>query len=288
MSTSIFKNRSALSRVVACIIIIAVTVVISVGVAWLMMDTKIPAIPEPSTVLTGYFSGQIIDAATLNPIPNATVYFAGDRDLSFSIATLTTDETGFYKIKNVTLPSDFYLLAKAPGYYLMPPTQMQIPLYANETEGIYTIAAIPLWKVSNNTKLSVDAYLFENGTYAKNVDVYILNGDTLTLNSPRLDLYVNIDSYDFNIAAAGPYAGINYLTTINSNGGPTNNAIVTDDLTPVFLDNTGSATRETQIMFYESGTYTVSINLYDEIYYYTDMQRINYFDHYTFTVKVAL
>jgi flagellin-like protein len=277
------RNQKAISPVVAVLIIIVITIVVSVVVAYWMgtIDNK-PSYPaEEQTTLTGYFSGQIIDATTQNPIPNATVYFYKE---SFTIATLTTNATGFYQIQNVTLPSDIYLLAKAPGYYLMPPTR--VPLFTNQSEGIYTFAAAPLQKTSHNTKLSVNAYTAENGTTQKEVYFYILNGDTVTLNSPRLELDMHVNSRDSK--AAGPYFGLNLHVTVNTNGGPTDNAIVDDiEPNPVLLHDGQSETSKTIIQFYESGTYKVSIDVYD-VPYYSDLQETNYFDHYTFTVKVDL
>jgi hypothetical protein len=74
-----------------------------------------------SPPLTGVFYGQVIDALSLNPLPNATVYICGRASFTDLLAVVTTNNTGFYSTPNMTLYSgSFRISARAEGYYVQP------------------------------------------------------------------------------------------------------------------------------------------------------------------------
>lgn len=290
------RNKRALSPVVASIILIAVTVAVSIAVAIWLGDISFnnpPSAPPAAPPYTGYFSGQVVDASTLNPIPNATVYLLQSEQMNSIMVTLQTNSTGFYQIENVTLPSYLLTAAQAPGYYFKPPIVQNTVLYANTTEKTYTFSAIQLWKISHKVRLEVILEVFTPGAAISNQDGQVLshfsNDATIELQTTnRLGLNLALSNHEAN-TAAGPYYGLNSLITVIANGTSSPFAIVREPIPNTFapLAGTNMQSSITQaIIFGASGNYTVSIAVSDV--QYSDWQSTQIFDYIYFNVNVIL
>jgi hypothetical protein len=109
----------------------------------------------PSPPLTGVFYGQVIDALSLNPIPNATVYICDSASLTSLLATVTTNVTGFYSTPNMTLyPNSFRISARAEGYY-MQPLEWHDERAEYAGNATYYITPTKLYRISHNVGIWV-------------------------------------------------------------------------------------------------------------------------------------
>lgn len=118
----------------------------------IMPPSQVAVQPPP---LTGVFYGQVIDALSLNPIPNATVYICDRASFTDLLAVVTTNNTGFYSTPNMTLyPNSFRISARAEGYYVQPlDWHDERAEYAGNAT--YYITPTKLYRISHNVGIWV-------------------------------------------------------------------------------------------------------------------------------------
>lgn len=133
------------------IFIIAILFLLSLN-----LGTTQTVAPSPSR---GVFYGQVVDALTLNPIANATVNIYSASSFNDLICTIFTNESGYYQTMNITLYSNFRIVARAEGYYVKPLeySEETIDAVGNRT---YYISPTKLFRISHNVRLYC---AFDNG-----------------------------------------------------------------------------------------------------------------------------
>jgi hypothetical protein len=188
----------------------------ALGMCFMIFLLILPSIMSPGVQvavqpppLTGVFYGQVIDALSLNPIPNATVYICDRASFTDLLAVVTTNKTGFYSTPNVTLSSDFRISARAEGYYMQPlDWHDERAEYAGNAT--YYITPTKLYRISHDVGIWV---LLPPDPHHGNPFVVSDNSNvTLELgNQTHLDLQVTVYNREGMTTAGSRYYG-NHLT----------------------------------------------------------------------------
>jgi hypothetical protein len=172
----------------------------------------------PQEPMIGVFYGQVVDALSLNPIPNVTVYLCDSGSFTDLLATVFTNTTGFYSTPNLTLSWGFRVSARAEGYYVKTLdwdwAEERAEYAGNMT---YYIRPTKLYRISNNVGMWV---LFPPGYfYDSEVDMsrlhnsnpFVVSTDSnITLDigdQTRLPFEVTIHNREQNTAAGSRYYG---------------------------------------------------------------------------------
>lgn len=154
--------------------------------------------PEPPRC-KGVFFGQVVDALTLTPIPNATVKIFDTKHVDSLITTVITNETGYYKTVNITLRWNPHLIVEREGYYTQPleyRTCSMEQVTHQVREGLFYITPSKLFRIGKKCNLWI---IDINGTQ-------IRQNDTIQLKDNRLILDVHIANLE-KAAAGSPYFG---------------------------------------------------------------------------------
>jgi hypothetical protein len=165
----------------------------------------------PVTPLKGVFYGQVVDAFTLDPIPNATVHLCSGKSLDDLVTTVITNASGYYGTTNITLSEagTFYVSAEASGYYTEPlgPSANSFSDYETASEiapFVYSISPIKLYSISSDARMAVEIFPKSGGLIIVDKSY---NYTYQLLNEYRIDFDIIMWNHQLNTAAGSPYYG---------------------------------------------------------------------------------
>jgi len=238
--------------------------VVCLVLALLIQTYQLPV--SMPTSMNGIFFGQVIDAISLKPIYNATVYLCTSNSFNSLATTVVTNNSGYYKTTNITLPLEFYVCARATNYYTQPLSNAHVELDGIDEQRAY-ISPIKLYKISH--KIKIYCQFFGIPGDPLHSEAFVINSTTvITLNNQSLlPFAVMILNKDSDTAAGSPYFGD--LVSIHVN--PNRKVVCIPDQTHVnSVINAYAYDPSVHVgvvlKFTEEGLYTVSINFLEKPY----------------------
>jgi hypothetical protein len=208
-----------------------------VTVALILVMANYASLSTPSVRLSppmnGVFYGQAIDALSLDPIPDVTLHFCSrqlqnDELLGTAlVATVFSNDSGYYATTNITLPYVFYLSGEASGYYTQPLQETTAAYLGNQT---YSVQLLRLYRISRSYGICVHINPQTDSNHPDGFDFGQNDNVTVILPSNKMMFTFDVTAInrDYETAAGSPYFGTVLHAFVEPSG-----AVITSDAVPM-------------------------------------------------------